>query len=675
MRVNENYSYVLNRMIIGLHNFIGISIGMILLFIFVRIIEWATLFFTNSGISNLHQYELMGLLKDFLFVVQLTSYFFIPIIILSIIIDFRVVNFFHSTIGMILLLVYLLLVVYFCNTFNLLGADVFSYNKDEIQLIIGSTNIVTWYNILLMAILIYAFYKIPLYFIRINWPFYSVIIYAAIAIFSWVSPLSAQPNQINFKKEINYFIVCNKYSYFIESLKENVNTEEEMAFDGFYFDDDITGQSFKFLDPQNFPFLSRDTIQNTLGNYFGKFSRSPNIVIIIVEGLGRSYSGPDAELGSFTPFLDSLSTQSLYWRNFLSNGGRTFAALPSILSSSPFGKRGILELGENMPNQQSLIRLLKANGYYTSFFHGGDIGFDNMDTYLRKQGVDRVIDKKSFPKEYKMMPTSDQKFTWGYGDIELFNYYNQIIKSEKVEQPRLDIFLTLSNHSPFRVLNQSYYDAKFDKQLENLGVEGEGRNTYNSYKKMYSCILYTDDAIRRFIESYKKNPDYDNTIFIITGDHRMPEIPIENRLDHFRVPLIIASSKLNRPTVFRGVSSHLDITPSLISFLRLGYNLKRPVEQSWIGGSLDTSRYFISNKFIPMMRNKNELLDFVDRSNYFADKKVLVLKEKLQQVELTDAVSKKNSEARIGVFKQKNEEIERNRKIIPDSTFYYKVPN
>ena len=56
-------------------------------------------------------------------------------------------------------------------------------------------------------------------------------------------------------------------------------------------------------------------IENVLGPYFELKEKQPNLVFIIVEGLGRDFVGPGAEFGGFTPYLDSLTTKSLYWEN------------------------------------------------------------------------------------------------------------------------------------------------------------------------------------------------------------------------------------------------------------------------------------------------------------------------------------------------------------------------
>jgi len=84
-------------------------------------------------------------------------------------------------------------------------------------------------------------------------------------------------------------------------------------------------KAFAYADEKNFPFLHTDQTPDVLSPFFDSTAIKPNIVFIIVEGLGRSFTNEGARLGNFTPFLDSLSRHSLYWPNFLSEGGRTFA--------------------------------------------------------------------------------------------------------------------------------------------------------------------------------------------------------------------------------------------------------------------------------------------------------------------------------------------------------------
>lgn len=671
MRVKEQYPYLKNRLILSLQNYLGITFSVMLLFLLVRVFEFFMVNASHAGLKNLIGYELSGYVFDLTFFFNYSILFFLPVTLLGIIIDFRVVNFLYTLISTFVLLVYSLLVFYFSESLNPLGADVFLYTQEEIELIVGASGAINWLTLLVLLAFIYASFRLSSLFRKINWHVSVLIIYNLISIASISFKLPEMPNVNSYKSEINYYLSTNKLAYFLNSISERKEHATEISYDGFYYDDDLTGKSFKYIDPDNYPFLNIDTTQNVLASYFTNSTTRPNIVFIIVEGLGRSYSGVDADNGSFTPFLDSLASYSLYWENFVSNGGRTFAVLPAILAPAPFGEKGLLEYNNDLPQHQSLIRILKANGYYSSFYHGGNADFDFMKTFMKKQNIDRVIDDKNFPKNYRKMPASKQNFTWGYGDQELFDFYLKSI--DTISNPRLDVLLTLSNHSPFKVNNMDKYRKLFEKRIAELGIEGEGKLEYTSYKNIYSCILYTDDAIRNFINNYKKRRDFNNTIFIITGDHRMPEIPIGRRIDHFRVPLLIYSPMVKRPASFKGVSSHLDVTPTLISYLRLNYNIKRPLQQAWLGAELDTSRYFISKKFIPMMRNKNELLDFIDRSNYYSVNRYGQIKDGLNTDESNDLISQQITEGRIKEFRSKNAKVIPNAKLVPDSVYNYSL--
>ncbi|HAZ25236.1 MAG TPA: sulfatase, partial [Algoriphagus sp.] len=124
-------------------------------------------------------------------------------------------------------------------------------------------------------------------------------------------------------------------------------------------------------------------------------------------------------------------------------------------------------------------------------------------------------------------------------------------------------------------------------------------------------VLYADDAVKEFINEYKKRPEFSNTIFIITGDHRLPEIPMSSRLDRFHVPLIIYSPLLEKTDYFKGVTSHYEITPSILAFLEAQVGIELPEQVTWQGQVLDTARNFQSRIAMPLMRNKNQLMEYI----------------------------------------------------------------
>ena len=74
----------------------------------------------------------------------------------------------------------------------------------------------------------------------------------------------------------------------------------------------------------------------------------PNIVFLSIEGLSNDFVGEKATLRVFTPFLDSLSKQSLYFRNHLSNIKESAHSLPVISASPPRGNGGTPSLRDTL---------------------------------------------------------------------------------------------------------------------------------------------------------------------------------------------------------------------------------------------------------------------------------------------------------------------------------------
>ncbi len=669
MKVNEKYPYFLNRLIISVQNYIGISIALFIIFLLIRVIEFALIYFNNAELLEVNLSTFQFIRFDSLFFFNIHIYTAVPFILLGVFLDFRVINFFMHLFIAITGIIYLMLVFYFSQALAPLGSEFLNYSNEDIRQTVGSSGVLSVTNIIAVILLFVFFIYLSTRFTSKEWSSYILIAFFLLMITAPFLKKYMEPNSKSYVKVIQYQIVLNKLQYFAKSLNEKIGKSNSIAFDGFYYDDDYSNSSEKYIDPENYPFLHKDSTANVLGAYFNQSNTPPNFVFIIVEGLGRSYSGKDAELGSFTPFLDSLSNHSLYWENFLSNGGRTFAVLPSVFGSLPFAPDGFLELGEAMPKHQSLINLMSKNNYQTNFYHGGDASFDNMIYFLKSQNVNQIVDVNSMPKNYKKMPPKIYKgFSWGYGDREVFQHY---LKSSKSTKPRLDIILTLSTHSPFKILNQEKYYNMFENHLNTLAIEGEGRQTYSTYKDMYSCILYTDDAIRYLINEYKKRADFNNTIFIITGDHRMPEIPLNSNLDRFYVPLIVYSPMLKRTASFKGVSSHLDITPTLLAYLRINYNFKKPSVQSWVGSNLDTSRYFNSVKFIPLKRNKTEFVDYIDRGIFSSKGEFFRVNDILRLSTSDDKITERMAGAKFKEFNSKSEKTFTLNRIIPDSVYSF----
>ncbi|WP_266168871.1 LTA synthase family protein [Dyella subtropica] len=376
------------------------------------------------------------------------------------------------------------------------------------------------------------------------------------------------------------------------------------------------------LDPQ-FPFLHPEQTPDALGPYFSPTSdgHPPNLVVIVVEGLGRSFSGPQAPLGSFTPFLDELAARSLYFDNFLANQGRTFGVLPSLFGSAPFAKQGFAALGEHMPPHPGLFSVLEQQGYHSAFYNGTDTTFDNERGYLQLQSLQHLVDLTNFGPGYTRNPFD----AWGYPDEELVSRVQA--DSARLQAPFVLAMQTISMHTNYQFPGQDAYRTHFEQRLRKLLIPDSQLAAYRANADIYSTILYTDDQLRRYFESVAQAPWYANTIFVITGDHRLPEIPMGEHVDRYHVPLIIFSPLLKQPRRVRAVSSQLDVTPSLLALLSHTYGLKRPERTPWLGTGLDMADSFRNIHQLPLKQTKTSALEYLAGRWWLRDGQVYELQD------------------------------------------------
>lgn len=438
-------------------------------------------------------------------------------------------------------------------------------------------------------------------------------------------------NARNFTSENHYFLAVNKPEFFIAQ--------------NFLFKSGSTASSTASRD--DYPWLKEAKYDDVLGPYFNLGPEKPNIVLILVEGLGSDIMRK-GKLAGFTPFLDELAAQGLYWENFLSTSGRTFGILPSVLGSLPHAQQGFTSLAEKMPAHLGLPSLLRDNGYRTRFFHGSNADFDGMRVFLKRQKIDLLVDQFHFSEGAERAGSDQGGFSWGYTDGALMQQGLEAVRSE-AKTPFLDIFLTITTHEPFNPPRKDHYLALFEQRAAALPHPEDVRREVLKNADVFATFLYTDEVLRNFFEEYKKLPEYANTIFVVTGDHRMIPTTERNSIARYHVPLIIASALLKGPRAFPAVSSHLDITPSLLALLRKPYRMNLPPKEHWMGEGLDTNPQFRAQRSLAFMRTKVKLSDYLSKDLFLSTNGLFKLGEGLELERVQDPATLTKIEAE---FKQ-----------------------
>ena len=288
-------------------------------------------------------------------------------------------------------------------------------------------------------------------------------------------------------------------------------------------------------------------IFNPIQTFSYKNTNKKNVVILILESFGRE----NIQRGQ-TPFLDSLITKSYYFENGFANGKLSIDAVPSIISSVPsLMNKSFISSSYALNSVYGLPKVLKDNGYSTSFFHGAFNGSQNFDQYSNVAGFERYYGKN----EYVGPASFDGK--WGVFDEDFLQFFTH--KLSDFKQPFFSTLFTISSHPPFTIPEK--YKGKFPKGTTEI----------------HESIAYSDFALEKFFKSAEKKAWYKNTIFVITADHTSSsgaEEVYKNNVGKFRIPIMFYVP--NDPTMVG--KSHknfqqIDILPSLMDYLQLNVKI------------------------------------------------------------------------------------------------------
>ncbi len=651
-------------------DFFPISIAFILTIALVRIYEYvfvaAKLFVANS-----FKFELAGIFYDVWLCLIYLCILFIPLYLFSLI-SKNIGTFFLHFFNIIFILIYISLIIVYSERNTPFDHEFFTRSLKE--------SFITSKQMLTGGLYVYIpfFIYIALYVLACKFCKKRLFVnlvpartFITLSLLATILGAYANPSSQIFNQTAAYYLTCNKisfwvadsYTYFKNNGKADMELTDKQLADAIDFYQ--KNHPFEFTNKE-YPLLHKSSTNDVLGSFFNLKSTPPNIVILVVEGLSKDFSGDGAFATSFTPFLDSLSHKSLAWDNFLSTAPGTFAAHPAIEGSLPYGKRGFSSMNI-MPDHLSLIKVMKANGYHTKFLIGFNPDFDNMGGFIRLQGTDMIL--SHYPSKYKEMGIGSEGWSMGYPDDALFSRSFEVMDSLK-QSPYLNIYHTATTHMPYLFEQKPLYDKYFDAKIKNLNVSGSVKHTLKHCKNILVTYMFADDCMRKFFADYSKRPDFQNTIFFITGDHHIGSFPSTCSLDDYHVPLIVFSPMLKAPKKFYAVNSHNNLTPTILSLLTSNYKLPNPpTEVHWMSDVMDTFAGFRNQQSMPFMAWSRDISDYIYKDYMLSYNKLYKITPDMQQ-EPTDNDSMKQHITRLlDNFKQINNYVCNNNKIYPASKF------
>jgi len=562
---------------------------------------------------------------------------------------------------------------YYKQTDVLMGAELVARPVAEILTTIrNSSNILI--NISLIVAVIAFFIVIPLFLKKVkifNNLLSQIITVITIGILAACTVFYQQSEN----KALNRYLESKSF-YFFSAVKDYfMHKPDDSSF--FIFDDKGKTEKieknemllkeyaemfpFRTILDLNYPMeRSSSEIPDVLSPYFNKSEKQPHIVIVIVESLGSYIMGEKENGVSFTPFLDSLASVGLYWKNCLATTPRTFGVVPAVIASVPHGMKGF-QFGI-MPKHHSLFSILNNNDYNTNFFYGGDPSFDSMLDFLTVQEPNHI---DNFQPQMKTYQKKDLANYWALYDHVLFNESFKFLKKQENKKPNVNVYLTLTTHEPFYGGDKELkkiYEPKTEKIFAKLNPKI--KKQLLPVKDIIMPFTYLDDCMRDFFYHYSQQPDFENTIFIITADHSYGYH--KNDLANYSVPLIIWSPLLKTDKTFPNIVSHNAITPSVISYLQNNYNLKVPEQIAWCSDGLDTTSFFNPSEKVMFLNYNRKVNTMVYHQFYYeqSDNKLYKIDKNLDLEAVADPVIIEDIKSKFNILKYVNNYVYHNDRLI-----------
>lgn len=283
-----------------------------------------------------------------------------------------------------------------------------------------------------------------------------------------------------------------------------------------------------------------------------------NVCLLLEESLGSEFWGAlGRKEPSLMPLMDNLATKEGWlFDNIYADGNRTIRGYEGVFSSFPPLPGDSIVARDRTQNVETIAQVLDRDGYETMFVYAGRGVFDGTGKFARENGWKHFLELKDFPK-----PT----FTtvWGVCNEDLYDrVLEEMRQYHDAGKPFLMTSMSVSNHKPYT------YPA--------------GRIPETPNRTRTNVVKYSDYALARFFEQAKKEPFWNDTIFVVVGDHGArvygsQTIPIRS----YEIPFLVMGPAIAKePRRISTLGCQLDVTPTVLGMIG------RPYETTFFGHDL-----------------------------------------------------------------------------------------
>lgn len=285
----------------------------------------------------------------------------------------------------------------------------------------------------------------------------------------------------------------------------------------------------------------------------------PNIVYIVMESMAAYKTGILGHPLNPTPATDQLAKNGWLFSQFYVPSEATARSMFCLLTGVP--DVSFAQSSSRNPliiNQNTVANAF--TDYNRFYFLGGNANWGNIRGVYKHNVLDlQIYEEGSFK--------SERTDVWGISDLNLFEEAHDVLnESAKSGKPFIAFIQTAGFHRPYTIP-----EDRREFEIKTLSDEELKKHGFVSTEE-YNSLRFSDFALGKFIELAKKSEYFDNTIFVIHGDHGLPDYKAEHLsegmkrhiLTRFHVPLIFYAPKLlGPPKVISTIATEPDVLPTL----------------------------------------------------------------------------------------------------------------
>ncbi|OMF04693.1 sulfatase [Paenibacillus amylolyticus] len=319
-----------------------------------------------------------------------------------------------------------------------------------------------------------------------------------------------------------------------------------------------------------------------------------NVIMLQLESFQNFLIGLEVDGQEITPNLNQLARQSLYFPNFYQQVGQGNTSDAEFVVNTSFytppnGAATTVYADKALP---SLPKLMSANGYQTATFHTNDVRFWNRDQLYKALGFDQYYDINYF----------------GTQDSIAFSASDEVLYSKTLDKlesmqssgdPFYAHIISMSAHHPYTLPKNKVKLTLPERYKDTL----PGDYLISQH--------YADQAVGQLIAGLKERGLWENSLFVLYGDHLgLPIYSLDRddkvlmkelygreytSADMINIPLIISAPGVTPGVQLEQIGGQMDILPTIAGLTNVSLKDQLHFGQDLLheGGNLLPVRYYL----------------------------------------------------------------------------------